>query len=368
MRLNLIGFPPPMPGESLSSFIERGANFYAISPLNLLRQLEDARLRGHRRPDFDFSPPPELLRRLEDYVPDWSWDSHEHKGFLQWYLKPIARSGYCVRCFEEDLAAGHSPYFRLDWAAAAVTSCWKHDVPLSHWHQVDSHGFRRLPRQWARHPSFSQTYAEGFTEAQRQVAVYEEQRTHSHSPGGVLWALQCLRALQLAIEKPSREPLLAATQRVTAVEKYRAFIYSVIRHTAIYWASLRVGSLRAVSVDASFDPWFEPPAVKPPRSPEGFADMAITTASNPAWRRAYFWYASVMLAGHGETARGSGSQSWLDAVDRAHHNIEQRAWRNVVGATDGWWRVENAAASAQAKAKANVSADRSGMVGYSAVR
>jgi hypothetical protein len=329
-----------MPGESLSSFIERGANFYAIPPVNLLRQLEGHRLRGHRRPDLDFSPPPELLRRLEDYVPDWNWDPSEHKGFLQWYLKPAARSAYCVRCFEEDLAAGHSPYFRVDWAAAAVTSCWKHDVPLSHWRQVDSEGHRRLPRQWAHQLDPNQADA-AFAEAQRQVEVYEEQRTRSYPTGGVIWALQCLRMLQLAIEKPSREPLLTVAQRVTAVEKYRAFIYSVIRHTAIYWASLRVGSLRAVLVDASFEPWFEPPAVKPPRSPDGFADLAISTAKNPAWRRAYLWYAAVMLAGHGQATGSSCPRSWGDVADRAHRCIELRAWRNIVGATDSWWHVES---------------------------
>lgn len=47
---------------------------------------------------------------------------------IRW-LDPVTRRAWCPRCFANDLANGATPYFRKEWARAAITFCNAHKLP-----------------------------------------------------------------------------------------------------------------------------------------------------------------------------------------------------------------------------------------------
>src|SRR3546814_1462547 len=67
---------------------------------------------------------------------------------MAWALAQRQRRAYCPTCFQEDLAAGRTPYFRNDWIPVLVTACWRHGTPLFDWEMVYSKGWRRWPKSW----------------------------------------------------------------------------------------------------------------------------------------------------------------------------------------------------------------------------
>ena len=124
----------PYPGESMSSFLSRTAQFYAMPTPSLLKELLQGRnWSKEERRDLDLAPSPLLLQRLSETVRDWQPLTEEHQGFMRWTLAQRQRRAYCPTCFLEDLDAGRTPYFRTDWIPALVTCCWKHGTPLFDW-------------------------------------------------------------------------------------------------------------------------------------------------------------------------------------------------------------------------------------------
>src|SRR3546814_270976 len=87
-----------MPAPSLLKELLHGRNWSALE-----------------RRDVDLAPSPALEQRLSEVVSDWRSPAEKHRGFMAWALAQRQRRAYCPTCFQEDLAAGRTPYFRNDW-------------------------------------------------------------------------------------------------------------------------------------------------------------------------------------------------------------------------------------------------------------
>lgn len=140
--------PPPMQGESFSSWFARLALANAVTPSELFRiALPGARL---FRADLDRTRPKELVETLcrRTDVPEtlvqrmtflrWSDslagdDDDERTGKLVW-LPPAGTAHskksfglqYCPACLEAD----PTPYFRIDWRISYRTVCTVHQASL----------------------------------------------------------------------------------------------------------------------------------------------------------------------------------------------------------------------------------------------
>ena len=116
---------------------------------------------GWRR-DLDLGIPAKLEERLAESVTDWRSPLVKHGGFCHWILAGASRTAYCPQCFKEDLEQGRIPYFRNDWIAVCVTSCWVHRTPLFQWCAIPARGVRRLPKEWIYQIDDPMAYAPDF--------------------------------------------------------------------------------------------------------------------------------------------------------------------------------------------------------------
>lgn len=140
---------PPYPGESLTSFLGRAAQFYRTPYKSLITQLLGGKkLVGKGALDLDLNPPPALELGLARSVHGWRSPIESHKGFHGPVVMSRGRYAYCPRCFKEDLESGRVPYFRIDWTPLFVTTCWRHRSMLMPWYEVSRFGLRRLPASW----------------------------------------------------------------------------------------------------------------------------------------------------------------------------------------------------------------------------
>lgn len=140
---------PPYQGESLSSFLERTAQFYGMSFADLCMDLGWPGFSESKAwNDIDFNPPLRVLERLAESVSGWHSPFDEHQGFNSVVIGQSWRHAYCPRCFLDDLSQGITPYFRNDWAPFFVSTCWRHGSLLLSWHDVDARGRRRFPKEW----------------------------------------------------------------------------------------------------------------------------------------------------------------------------------------------------------------------------
>lgn len=197
---------PPYQGESLSSFLGRTALFYGTPFGALMEQLMD----GHDwdakgRPDLDLNPPDVLQSRLAESVEGWRSPVDEHQGFHGWVLAPKRRNAYCPLCFYQDLAKGRTPYFRMDWMAVFVSTCWEHGTPLMEWQELDCHGRCRLPKCWLfRSRREKVTWPLNFSEhCRRLMRIAAPEHGEKEPVPGEVFAY--LYGLQVAVEKRSAE-------------------------------------------------------------------------------------------------------------------------------------------------------------------
>lgn len=130
--------------ESLLSYFCRLAVSHSTSTLSLSRTV--ANLVKHEiSPDYDWHE--RQISGVGESAVTWSAAlsalttvGHLDKlTFLPWRnsiakngLSMVPRGQFCTACFEEDRAAGRTPYFRLAWESAAVTVCHRHKTPMSH--------------------------------------------------------------------------------------------------------------------------------------------------------------------------------------------------------------------------------------------
>lgn len=290
LRLNV---DPPYPGESLTSFIGRAAGFYQTSPPALLHELGQ-RLTGYAyRLDLDMHPDHALLDRLSRAVPNWVSPVEGHQGFRHWLLGAKGRTSYCVRCFEEDLAEGRTPYFRTDWIPVLVTSCWKHRVPLRNWTMLDSARYRILPASWL----YRKPVREG--ESDVPAFFFEDQRKLDKLPsqGSVLQAaLERMDALQRAVEKQVCDPTPNDDENDLFDQELQVYAEELIFSTMKFWGKFQLKGQRPVPRDPEISTWFDP-YIDFPEKVNGMSKVhALRRASDLTWRRGYFWFVAGAFA------------------------------------------------------------------------
>jgi hypothetical protein len=270
--------PPPCENESLSSFIGRAAQVYRMGPEPFYVGIGVTLMKASREShDIDYAPSPQLVEILSECVPDWRGYDVEHGSFRGWRLTHGNRTSYCQDCFEEDLRAGRTPYFRLDWGAAAVTCCWIHRTPLFTWQDVSAHGVRRIPYAWleARRPVRMPEWYE------RDVRL----RGEWESPAGdaVRECLAPFERLQHAIEKPflSPEPAPASYDSV------RQYVDQSVAQSIKLLFALRQAGRTVNAREQPLYPWIEPRVDFSYSASKPSTVSAMRRAGSVPWRRAY---------------------------------------------------------------------------------
>lgn len=234
---------PPYSGESLSSFVERTAQFYG-TPINaFLSQLmegHDWSVRGYR--DLDLNPPDVLQSRLADSVQGWRSPLAEHRGFHGWVMAPSLRHAYCPICFTMDLTTGRTPYFRMDWAPFSVTICWEHGTPLFEWKTRDSMGHRRLPQAWLYRKRFDEVVWPGFFIEHCRFLLRLIGQGHDEKGLVNVASTGRLYGLQAAIEKRSTKCISIYPLAQDPRDDMRS-----LARTLVLGVAEDIGTLRAIS-------------------------------------------------------------------------------------------------------------------------
>lgn len=313
---------PPYAGESLSSVVSRVAQTYVINHSAFVKELTAGQYwRNAHTHDLDFDPPNSLESNLQLRVKGWTvptrrgWSLHGHK------IAPRFRTSYCPMCFEIDLMEGKTPYFRLSWASAWVTICWRHRCPLMDWQDCSGGQYRRLPDHWihGKHAQRSHvpefhlknlaTAHEHFADSMKSFDSEDLLSADTSTVLQLLWRAQNL------LERPDNQ----APNRIP----------SDLSRTLNWCASelFHMGS-------AQYDPMNEPPAALPiyreelaPLLSDAYDrmnsktnpkyDRCIRNSSTLAWRRTYLWFGVRTLATSRRfsqmlTGRERPRQEWPD--------------------------------------------------------
>jgi len=123
--------PPPQPGETVSSWLERTACFFGcdydhwISPILLeLGEYENWQI------DLDTSEPLRRLLSRQTGIPLSRIPAVSNDGLLD-LLPSTARLGFCGRCWNEDVANQLQPFVRQIWTRWSSVHCYVHGIFLS---------------------------------------------------------------------------------------------------------------------------------------------------------------------------------------------------------------------------------------------
>lgn len=137
-----------MPDESISSLVDRQAQLWGVSRKELVYQAAFiSGLIAHK--DLD-------VCKADDFLDIYARKTGIDRRLLESHraqisrplVSPGLRYAYCPMCFHEDASAGHTPYFRLDWARIFLTHCQRHGCPLFRWLCVSPDSTRKLPHGW----------------------------------------------------------------------------------------------------------------------------------------------------------------------------------------------------------------------------
>jgi hypothetical protein len=292
----------PYPGESMSSFLSRTAQFYAMPTTALLKELvEGQNWSALDRRDVDLAPSSVLERRLSEVVPDWKSPLDEHQGFMAWTLAQRQRCTYCPTCFLEDLSMGRTPYFRNDWIPALVTTCWKHGTPLFDWENVYSGAWRRWPKSWLYKadnvandiPIFMRNHLESL----EQLHTVEASEAYVFDGISISQSLNYLKQLQRLLEKPSAapmpEPEVFRSTHGTFQHNARELVRFATRHEIGHGEPPI--AMAACSLEES--EWFGPLPVRAARRHWEFLDFGIRLTGCIRWRRRYLTFVARTLIG-----------------------------------------------------------------------
>lgn len=335
-RMLRLRVPPPYEGESMSSFIGRASQFYAMPPAALLKELMDGVSwpAGWRR-DLDLGIPAKLEERLAESVTDWRSPLVKHGGFCHWILAGASRTAYCPQCFKEDLEQGRIPFFRNDWIAVCVTSCWAHRTPLFQWCAIPARGVRRLPKEWiyqiddpmAYAPDFFVRHLDLLDQLQQQPVLFDES-------GGmnITGAHFLLDRLQRLVEKPSDSPMPVYNRLQTEKDELIWFFTSLVSIGALHLDSDKEDPI-ASPLRPDFPGWFEGVPGDHRRRALEFSDGGIRQSLQLSWRRSYLMFAIRSLACQTRFAKyllpegwqGSWGRNWWDDWVRPKLGPEQLA-------------------------------------------
>lgn len=137
-----------MPGESISSLVDRQAQIWGVRRWDLLNQVGSIDGWLARR-DLDACRKGNFL---DIYARETGIGRQELEASCAQrpapLMRPSWRHAYCPICFSEDASAGYTPYFRLEWARIFLTHCRTHGCPLFEWFRVSWDGERKLPHEW----------------------------------------------------------------------------------------------------------------------------------------------------------------------------------------------------------------------------
>ena len=290
---------PPYLGESMSSFIGRAAQFYAMPASLLLRQLmQGSKWEAGVRTDIDLNPPTVLEQRLAESVQGWRSPLAQHGGFWGLTLAPSCRKAYCPECFAEDLAEDRIPYFRTDWIPIFVTACWKHGTPLFDWETTDRSGMRRLPKDWLYRLSDARTGSPAFFLEHREKLVWLKEQSESCAGVeiSVCTALGLLRRLQAAVEKKS-DVSMPACRRLDALADVRHLTRELVAHAARYLVGRSEPPLAVTARDQRHGAWFTGMPAGTSRRHWKFSEYGLRQTPSLGWRRTYLLFAARTLAG-----------------------------------------------------------------------
>lgn len=277
------------PGESLTSFLDRTSQIYRMPTKVLASELGYVRPKNGVKQDLDLDPPAQLLDFLAEVVPGWSGYDVSAGRFKAWVLTRENRTAYCLECFTEDLREGRTPYFRLDWAAAAVTSCWRHQVPLFNWDDITCLGTRRLPDPWLAKKRL--VARPNWMEVQERL-LGQAREPRKGSERKVAEMLVTFVGFQRAVEKPFFEPL--GPERPDDV---REFVDNVVAASIRLWSGLIRSGVPARVVNPHWAPWVEPHFEFANSVARVSTLPAVRRAGSLSWRRSYFYAAAQVLGG-----------------------------------------------------------------------
>lgn len=292
----------PYTGESMSSFVSRASQFYAMPVPALLKQLL-AGQSGSSRPcrDIDLEPPPMLEQRLSEAVANWRSPLAEHQGFRNWTLVQRQRCAYCPICFQEDLAAGRTPYFRNDWIPVFVTTCWVHGTPLFDWEMVYAGGWRRWPKGWLYEVDAAAEKTPPFM--RHHLDLLEQLRGPAADQArvcdgiGIPQALACLKWLQGLMEKPSAGPKPDRKAFRTELDDFVFVARELVRTATRYEVGHPEPPIGMVACPAEASEWFGPLPRGARRRRKEFMDYGIRLHGCIHWRRCYLMFVARSLMG-----------------------------------------------------------------------
>lgn len=244
MRLRIA---PPFPGETMSSFLGRASQFYAMPPKELIGQLLGSeKAFGKGISDLDLNPSLQLEQALAESVEGWRSPLSDFHGLYGPIVVHRGRHAYCPRCFKDDLEAGRVPYFRMDWGGFFVSTCWIHGSLLLPWHATSGQGLRRLPKAWLYGMKGARDDVPDFFEAHLKLLENFE-RGASQIYGGVdpRMVIERLARLQSAVEKRSTEPTITYPKGKDPQLRLRRIAYEVATMAAgeLWGGGLMAGTL-----------------------------------------------------------------------------------------------------------------------------
>ena len=285
---------PPYPGESLTSFLGRAAQFYRTPYKSLVTQLLGGKKKGAL--DLDLNPPPDLEAALARSVHGWTSPVAPHRGFYGPVVMSRGRYAYCPRCFKEDMEGGRVPYFRIDWVPLFVTTCWNHGSMLMPWYDVDRFGLRLLPKRWLYQERGEYDAPAFFDEHLKQLDAFEGGTPRIYGGLDPRLVASKLARLQAAIEKRSEAaiPLFPGERD----PRWR------LRRLAMEIARVAVGTLWGAGPEQSEQKrlHIEPVSFELVRVPTRIKEWphalnAIRRVADPNWRRTFAWVIANTLEG-----------------------------------------------------------------------
>lgn len=292
----------PYPGESMSSFLARTAQFYATPPAALLKELlQEQKWSSLDCRDIDLAAPPLLEQRLSEAVPGWRSPLSEHQGFMQWTLGQYRRYAYCPTCFLEDLAEQRTPYFRNDWIPVLVTTCWKHETPLFDWGMLRYNGWRQWPTSWIyKMESASHDVPEFMQHHLKLLAQLGTSTKPGIDVGGEFSASEAfayLRGLQILTEKPSAVSMPPSEPFKTELGAFRILARELVRLASRHQHSYKEPPIAAVICPPEGSTWIASIPGDAARRRWELCDLGIRQTGCIGWRRCYLLFAARTLLG-----------------------------------------------------------------------